>query len=874
MPRSYLASKPAPNPQLSGFLTWTKSDFAAILADSNEIAALAGIDREHELVVIYRPLPIKSPAGDFIAIAGNMSNEQSEPAFIKINEDCIGSSFAIQNHLEIPLAIRSEIPLPTELLRDTSWNEAPEDIALAVFPNLVPIPFGAIIPDGITPGDEFFEVFQAISTEHGEWAKLITEQIEQSESDNDHVTIFRRIIDARILRGERDPARAATRGIRTAVIPATNPFIETTRIGNKFPAALTILRADFMRNPTPARVEFGASDDESYPEVFIGVQPNGQVQQPHHQPVAPQQQFQMPQQPPQPIFQQGPPVVTNAPQQPQQPLVQQQQPQQPLVQQQQPQQPFVQQQPPLQLPVQQLPQQLPVGQPPLQFQWQIPAYQQDAAPIPANPGFTVQNWQTQPMIFRSEAENESKQAAKLQTDILKLFFIVGKCDWDEATITDICPPALTQTFQNVLDATQSVRATQFGNLCRTVFNEIPENEVDLLNPLYTNMSMLHFSKHFITGILNARFQYTNLGGNNYESTDINLFHFAPQNDRDLVSRAIQGDANARNEEDNLVPDSHRTKGKTVIEGIGRVNLMSDVVKVCANFCAVMRAIVDIEQGKPFLYSLMVKMILVIQHPDFQRWRTNNKKSLEHLHFNFMQKLHQVFTKLASFSSNSKNTHAVKHNVERPELHLKDINSAIKLASTFFEKMQENIDNETTTGLDLPAFANVLTAPPLAAKRSQHPNVGDETTNHRNHQDYRGNQGNDQDFRSNQDFDNGGNKQAKKERPPRTNLGLFHAKPGSEQGLFPRLKGKPPCNKFCVQGKTCDKLRQICKYAHVASWKAFEKDDQEAILVHADKTGNIWLDEATFKNQKVEIPQKYQYLLGDASGPKPKSTNSA
>jgi hypothetical protein len=114
----------------------------------------------------------------------------------------------------------------------------------------------------------------------------------------------------------------------------------------------------------------------------------------------------------------------------------------------------VQQQPLIQLPaVQQLPHQLPVGQPPLQFQWQIPAYQQAAAPIPANPGFTAQNWQTQPMIFRSEAENESKQAAKLQTDILKLFFTVGKCDWDEATITEIRPPVLTQTFQNVLDAT-------------------------------------------------------------------------------------------------------------------------------------------------------------------------------------------------------------------------------------------------------------------------------------------------------------------------------------------------------------------------------------------------------------------------------------
>jgi len=347
-----------------------------------------------------------------------------------------------------------------------------------------------------------------------------------------------------------------------------------------------------------------------------------------------------------------------------------------------------------------LPHQPPVVLQQPQFLWQVPA-----APIPGNPGFAVQNWQTQPMIFRSEAENESKQAAKLQTDTLKLFFINGKIDWEEATVTEICSPLLTQVFQNVLDATQSVQTTQFGNLCRTVFNEIPENEVDLLNPLFTYMSMTHFSKHFTTGILNARFQYTPLGGNNYESTDINLFHFAPQNDTKLVSKAIQGDANARNKEDNLVPESHCTKGKTVIEGIGRINSTVDVLKVCANFCAIMRAIVDIEQGKPILYSMLVKMILVIQHPNFYRWHMNNKKGLAHLHFNFMQKLHQVFTKLASFSSNLKNTQAIKLNGEEHGLYLKDINTAIKLGSAFFEKMQDNIDNESTTGLPSPANAS-------------------------------------------------------------------------------------------------------------------------------------------------------------------------
>ena len=262
-----------------------------------------------------------------------------------------------------------------------------------------------------------------------------------------------------------------------------------------------------------------------------------------------------------------------------------------------------------------------------------------------------------------------------------------------------------------------------------VFSEIPENEVDLLNPLYTNMSRIHFSKNLMTGILNACVQYTQLGGNNYESTDINLFHFAPQSDTDPVSKAIQGDAYARNKEDNLVPDSHRTKGKTVIKGIGRVSSMSDAVKVCANFCAIMRAIIDIEQGKPFLYSFMIKMTLVIQHPNFQDWCANNKESLMHLHFNFMQKLHQDFFKLASFSSNSTNTHAIKHSGEHPTFYLKDINSAVKLASTFFEKMQDNINNESTTGLDIPAIAHVSPIPPVLGKRL-HANIGDDSTNHR------------------------------------------------------------------------------------------------------------------------------------------------
>ena len=102
-------------------------------------------------------------------------------------------------------------------------------MALVAFPNMVPIPFGAAISDGVTPGKEFIEALLVISPEHGKWAKLNTKQIEQGKSDNDHITIFRRIIEAQTIRGERgNPARAATKGIRTLAIPATSPFIETT----------------------------------------------------------------------------------------------------------------------------------------------------------------------------------------------------------------------------------------------------------------------------------------------------------------------------------------------------------------------------------------------------------------------------------------------------------------------------------------------------------------------------------------------------------------------------------------------------------------------------------------------------------------------
>ena len=95
MPTSYLASKPSPNPGLPNWLTWTKDDFFKIDPDSPQVAALVGINSISELVVIYKPVPVIGPDGSFAAILGNLNDEKSEPAFIKIDGSIIGSAYNV-----------------------------------------------------------------------------------------------------------------------------------------------------------------------------------------------------------------------------------------------------------------------------------------------------------------------------------------------------------------------------------------------------------------------------------------------------------------------------------------------------------------------------------------------------------------------------------------------------------------------------------------------------------------------------------------------------------------------------------------------------------------------------------------------------------
>jgi hypothetical protein len=71
---------------------------------------------------------------------------------------------------------------------------------------------------------------------------------------------------------------------------------------------------------------------------------------------------------------------------------------------------------------------------------------------------------------------------------------------------------------------------------------------------------------------------------------------------------------------------------------------------------------------------------------------NNSDCITHLSMVFMGKIHQFFMHLASFLQNSINTNKIK--VGDHKFETKMVSTAVKLASKFFSKIQEHVNNNS------------------------------------------------------------------------------------------------------------------------------------------------------------------------------------
>jgi hypothetical protein len=162
--RSYLISKP-PSKIDVGWINWLAKDFKNLNPESNQIAALVFVTQKLNICTIYKPTPIKNDDGSLSGIIGNMLDEKSTPAFIKIDSKEVGSCCVIHYLDELPPTHYPEMPLSADILKDTIWKEAKKELALCMIPILAPVPFGKRIESTIFD-DSFVNEMEKMSEEH------------------------------------------------------------------------------------------------------------------------------------------------------------------------------------------------------------------------------------------------------------------------------------------------------------------------------------------------------------------------------------------------------------------------------------------------------------------------------------------------------------------------------------------------------------------------------------------------------------------------------------------------------------------------------------------------------------------------------------
>ena len=481
------------------------------------------------------------------------------------------------------------------------------------------------------------------------------------------------------------------------------------------------------------------------------------------------------------------------------------------------------------------------------------------------------------IVVESRDHEETIDLAKLQTGMLQLMYATGEINWEDGSVKNIRVATFSQGFLNLLSRSASVQATQLTNLFATIFSTEPEDDDDDFqsNPLSRLMSMVVFTSKFTKGHLNASFQSSDLEtGSMYKSTSINPFHYAPQGNRKLILEATAKMDEERNELNWRIVEKDRSKISSLIEGIGRVNNMDEVAMTCANICGVQLAMVDITSGKPLLFQLAWKVIRFIENKKTKTWMRDNSDCIAHLPMIFMAKIHQFFMHLASFSQNSINTNKIETGDDKFET--RSVSVAVKLASKFFAKMQEHIDDNSVPK-DVPAFAKSFFVEASGGGFVPAPTAA-EPAKPAASQPADANGGGKRKGNSEGEQQAEGQKKKRNTSDKSLKMGLFHLKKGT-----PASKALPEkstlkdgiCLDFCCHERKCNFNHLLCKNGkHYTNWKNVPEEDRPILLKHMEKSGLMWLDAETFKKHEIVIAPEFAHLLGDATSPKKTSAEKS
>jgi hypothetical protein len=109
------------------------------------------------------------------------------------------------------------------------------------------------------------------------------------------------------------------------------------------------------------------------------------------------------------------------------------------------------------------------------------------------------------------------------------------------------------------------------------------------------------------------------------------------------------------------------------------------------------------------------------------------------------------------------------------------------------------------------------------------------------------------------------------------MGLFHMEKRATTATALPEKGKSKediCMDFFCHDKKCNFLHLLCRNGkHYTNSKNVPNEDKAVLLTHMDEKKKMRLNAEMFARHKVTIAPEFSHLLGDALGPKQRSSGS-
>jgi hypothetical protein len=154
----------------------------------------------------------------------------------------------------------------------------------------------------------------------------------------------------------------------------------------------------------------------------------------------------------------------------------------------------------------------------------------------------------------------------------------------------------------------------------------------------------------------------------------------------MIDRERTNDLTARSESNMDIADAHKSKTNTAITRIGTMVDMTDFSSLCINCDTIISAIVNSSGPQPLYRQILLKVVNLMNNPDFDAWYAANKASMPHLHWHVYSFLERIFNHLAKFATDFGNVNVMTGIRPLTELNTKPLTKALTVLKAFKDQL--------------------------------------------------------------------------------------------------------------------------------------------------------------------------------------------